>query len=51
MVDDCTKQTPKTILLLLIGNKNDLNNKREVQYEEGAEFARKKKYDFFGNLS
>ena len=45
-IDDCTKQTPKSILLLLIGNKNDLNNKREVQYEEGAEFARKKNMIF-----
>ena len=36
-IDDCTKQTPKTILLLLIGNKNDLNDKREVQYEESEE--------------
>ena len=30
-IDDCTKQTPKSILLLLIGNKNDLNDRREVQ--------------------
>ena len=49
-IDDCTKQTPRNILLLLIGNKNDLNDKREVQYEEGEEFAKKKKYDFFGNF-
>ena len=41
-IDDCTKQTPKSILLILIGNKNDLNDKREVQYEEGEEFARRK---------
>ena len=41
-IDDCTKQTPRNILLLLIGNKNDLNDKREVQYEEGEEFAKKK---------
>ena len=45
-IDDCTKQTPKTILLLLIGNKNDLNDKREVQYEEGEEFAKKKNMIF-----
>ena len=45
-IDDCTKQTPKSVLLLLIGNKNDLNDKREVQYEEGLEFARKKNMIF-----
>ena len=45
-IDDCTKQTPKSILLLLIGNKNDLNDKREVQYEEGAEFAKKRNMIF-----
>ena len=45
-IDDCTKQTPKSILLILIGNKNDLNDKREVQYEEGAEFARKRNMIF-----
>ena len=45
-IDDCTKQTPKSILLILIGNKNDLNDKREVQYEEGAEFARRRNMIF-----
>ena len=45
-IDDCTKQTPRNILLLLIGNKNDLNDKREVQYEEGEEIAKKKNMIF-----
>ena len=45
-IDDCTKQTPKSILLLLIGNKNDLNDRREGQYEEGAEFAKKRNMIF-----
>ena len=45
-IDDCSKQTPKTVLLILIGNKNDLNDKREVQYEEGAEFAQKRNMIF-----
>ena len=45
-IDDCTKQTPKSILLLLIGNKNDLNDKREVQYEEGEKFDKKKNMIF-----
>ena len=45
-IDDCTKQTPKTILYILIGNKNDLKDSREVQYEEGAEFAKKRNMIF-----
>ena len=45
-IDDCTKQTPKTILYILIGNKNDLKDRREVQYEEGAEFAKQRNMIF-----
>ena len=44
-IEDCKKQCPKTILLVLIGNKVDLENEREVSYEEGANFA--KKFDMF----
>ena len=44
-IEDCRKQCPKTILLVLIGNKVDLENEREVSYEEGADFA--KKYEMF----
>ena len=39
-IDDCTKQTEKSILLVLIGNKSDLNDKREVSIEEGEAFAK-----------
>ena len=45
-IDDCAKQTPKSILYILIGNKNDLKDSREVQYEEGAEFAKKRNMIF-----
>ena len=38
-IDDCKKQTPKTVLLVLIGNKLDLESKREISYEEGRSFA------------
>ena len=44
-IEDCRKQCPKTILLVLIGNKVDLENEREVSYEEGADFA--KQYEMF----
>ena len=44
-IEDCRKQCPKTILLVLIANKVDLENEREVSYEEGANFA--KKYEMF----
>ena len=45
-IDDCTKQTAKSVLLVLIGNKNDLNDKREVSYEEGEAFAKAHKMFF-----
>ncbi len=32
--------------MILIGNKNDLKEKREVQYEEGEEFAKKRNMIF-----
>ena len=38
-IEDCKSQTSKTILLILIGNKSDLNDMREVTYDEGAQFA------------
>lgn len=39
-LEDCRKQTPKSVSLVLIGNKNDLQEERQVSYEEGAEFAK-----------
>ena len=36
------KEVPDSILCILIGNKNDLNHKREVSYEQGNDFAKKK---------
>ena len=38
-IDDCRNQSPKTINLILIGNKSDLEEQREVTYEEGKELA------------
>ena len=45
-IDDCTKQTAQSVLLVLIGNKNDLINQREVTYEEGETFAKNHKMMF-----
>ena len=45
-IDDCIKQTSKSVLLILIGNKNDLKDMREVRYEEGEEFAKSHKMIF-----
>ncbi len=35
------------IKLILIGNKDDLDDNREVSYEEGKEFSQKNGFDFF----
>ena len=39
-IEDCKSQSSKSILLILIGNKNDLNDMRQVTYDEGANFAK-----------
>ena len=38
-IEDCRNQSPKTINLILIGNKSDLEEQREVTYDEGKELA------------
>ena len=40
-IEDCKKQSPKTVFLILVGNKIDLENSREVSYEEGEAYAKK----------
>jgi len=40
-LDDIQKQCPQTTFLVLVGNKIDLENKRQILYEEGASFAEK----------
>ena len=37
---------PKDVPILLLGNKTDKENKREVTYEEGIDLALKEKYEF-----
>ena len=40
-IEDCKNQSSKTILMILVGNKSDLKERRVVQTEEGQEFADK----------
>ena len=46
-IEDCKKKCPKTIYLVLIGNKSDLEEEREVTYEEGSIFAQKNGMIFY----
>jgi len=41
----------ENVKLILIGNKNDLNDKREVSFEEGQEFAKSNGFNFFFETS
>ena len=46
-IEDCKNQSPKTIFMVLVGNKCDLEDKRQVSYEEGKELADKNDLLFF----
>ena len=46
-IEDCKSQSPKTILMVLVGNKIDLDSDRAVSYEEGEEFAKVNNMPFF----
>ena len=46
-IEDCKKNSPKTVFLVLIGNKIDLEESREVSYEEGKACAKKYGMLFF----
>ena len=46
-VEDCRNQSPKTIYMVLVGNKSDLNDRRQVTKEEGEELAEKHGMLFF----
>ena len=46
-VEDCKRLSPKTVLLILVGNKIDLEDKREVTYDEGSIYAQKNGMIFF----
>ena len=38
-IQDIKDQSPKTVLIVLVGNKIDLEENRAVSYDEGSEFA------------
>jgi small GTP-binding protein len=40
-IEDCKNQSPKTIYMVLVGNKSDLDDRRQVNTEEGQELADK----------
>ena len=46
-LSELEKEVPDSIVLVLIGNKNDMEDKRAVSYEEGNNFAKKHKMLFF----
>ena len=46
-MEDCKNTAPKSILMVLVGNKCDLEDNREVTEEEGREFAEKNGMLFF----
>ena len=39
-IEDCLAQSPKTVFMVLVGNKSDLNEKRKVKTEEGQQLAK-----------
>ena len=46
-VEDCLAQSPKTVFMVLVGNKSDLDHKRQVSFEEGKEMAKNNNMIFF----
>ena len=46
-IEECKNTAPKSILMVLVGNKCDLEDNREVTEEEGRELAEKNRMLFF----
>ena len=46
-IEECKNNGPSTISLVLVGNKIDLENERQVSHEEGEEFASRNNMLFF----
>jgi len=50
-LEDCRKYSNPNIVIMLIGNKSDLEEKRAVSKDEGEKFAKDNGLFFFGNIS
>lgn len=46
-VEDCKSNSPKSIMMILVGNKKDLQSQRQVSYEEGLTLASKNGMMFY----
>ena len=46
-IEDCKNQSPKTIFMILVGNKSDLEDRRQVSKDEGQELADKYGLQFY----
>ena len=46
-VEECQNNGPRTITLVLVGNKSDLENNRVISYEEGEELAHRFNMKFY----
>ena len=46
-IEECKNSSPKTVFMVLVGNKCDLEENREVTEEEGKEFAERHGMLFF----
>ena len=46
-IEDCLAQSPKSVFMVLVGNKSDLTEERKVTYQEGEEMAKNNKIMFF----
>jgi small GTP-binding protein len=46
-IEDCLAQSPKTVFMVLVGNKSDLNDNRKVSFQEGQDMARNNNMMFF----
>ena len=46
-IGKCKKNAPKNVLMVLVGNKCDLQNERQVTTEEGEQFAKGKGMLFY----
>lgn len=46
-VEDCKSNSPKTTMMILVGNKKDLESQRQVSYDEGLTLASKNGMMFY----